>query len=538
MLATLNAVAAPLSVRDLKYEISDTAIVFPESVQVDVHRMQQNWYLQNYTVLDTIGSPDVPATDEVIIERLKAMTTTIEMPFNQVVRSHIDIYTTRKRSLVETMLGLSLFYMPIFEEELEREGLPLELRYLPIIESALNPNAVSRSGATGLWQIMLPTARGLGLEINTLVDQRRDPIASTQAAVKYLKQLYEIYNDWSLAIAAYNCGPGNVNKALLRAGASADNPKDYWEIYYFLPAETRGYVPGFIGASYAMTYYSDHGISPALAKRPILTDTVHVVDRLHFNAISQIINISIDELRVLNPQYRKDIIPGDVHPYVLRLPSQMIYNYIMYEDSIRSASANLAPRSVVEIAGSSSSGDSYTEVNKWHKVRRGETLSQIARKYGVTVKQIQTWNNLKSTKLRSGQKLKIVTKQAVKKQEVKEEPKNNTPVVVVNNPTPEAPVDSIAPAPEQPAGEIEEILVEEESNEETTETVVESEPESQPEPAPEPEVKTIIHKVVKGETLFSISKKYGVTVNDICTANNITTKSTIKVGQRLTIPQK
>ncbi|MDE6119454.1 MAG: transglycosylase SLT domain-containing protein, partial [Muribaculaceae bacterium] len=204
--ATPSAVTAGTAagILDLSTQITDTAIVFPESYQTDVHRMQQNWYLRNYTALDTSVSASVAATDKVITERLTAMPTTIEMPFNQVVRSHIDLYMDRRRSLVETMLGMSLYYMPIFEEALEREGLPLELRYLPIIESALNPDAVSRVGATGLWQFMLATARGLGLEVNTLVDERRDPIRSSEMAAKYLRQLYNIYNDCSLAIAAYN----------------------------------------------------------------------------------------------------------------------------------------------------------------------------------------------------------------------------------------------------------------------------------------------------------------------------------------------
>ena len=216
---------AAASILDLRHEITDTAIVFPESMHTDVHMMRKNWYLRNYTALDTVVSDPVPATDQVVTARLAAMPTTIEMPFNQVVRSHIDLYVDRRRSLVETMLGMSLYYMPIFEEALEREGLPLELKYLPVIESALNPDAVSRAGATGLWQFMLATARGLGMEINTLVDERRDPIVSSAMAAKYLKQLHGIYGDWGLAIASYNCGPGNVNKALLRAGASADNPR-------------------------------------------------------------------------------------------------------------------------------------------------------------------------------------------------------------------------------------------------------------------------------------------------------------------------
>lgn len=247
--------------------------------------MLQNWYLQNYAVLNEnmSNTPNIDATDEVYIQRLSKIPTDIEMPYNQVVRSYINMYTQRRRQLVENMLGMSLYYMPIFEEALERKGLPLELRYLPVIESALNPDAVSRAGATGLWQFMLPTARGLGLEVNTLVDERRDPYASSEAAASYLKQLYEMYHDWSLAIAAYNCGPGNVNKALRRAGGEN---KDFWAIYYLLPQETRGYVPAFIAANYVMTYYNEHNISPALARRPIITDSIHIAKRVHFKQIS------------------------------------------------------------------------------------------------------------------------------------------------------------------------------------------------------------------------------------------------------------
>lgn len=514
-----SAISRAQSIRDLKYEITDTAIVFPESQQADVHRMQQNWYLQNYTVLDTIGRPDIPATDKVITERLHSLPTTIEMPFNPVVRNYVDLYTVNRRALVETMLGLSLYYMPIFEEALEREGLPLELRNLPIIESALNPNAVSRAGATGLWQFMLPTARGLGLEINTLVDERRDPIAASNAAARYLKQLYEIFGDWGLAIAAYNCGPGNVNKALTRAGASAENPKDYWDIYYHLPAETRGYVPGFIGATYAMTYYGDHGISPALAKRPILTDTVHVNTRTNFSAISDVLQIPIEEIRVLNPQYRKDIIPGDVKPYPLRLPSQLIYTYLMFADSIKTASEALAPRATVEVGGRTvpSGPGTYRDVTTTHKVQRGETLASIASTYGVTVNQLKKWNGLRTSKVRRGATLKIHIKEFVpappKEEEISPALADTTIV-------------------EQP----DTITIAEVSDSAAVRT---EEPVKQPEaaPKPQPKAKTTTHKVAKGETLFAIAKKYGVTVKQIKDANNMTSDK-LSIGQRIKIPKK
>ena len=327
--AAFTASAKP-SVLQIAQHINDSTIVFPESVETDTHKMMQNWYIQTYTALDQNADsrPDVEVSDEELIKRLGAIPTTIEMPYNSVVRQYIDLYTQRRRSLVETMLGMSLYYMPIFEEALERQGLPHELKYLPIIESALDPDAVSRAGATGLWQLMLPTARGLGMEVNTLVDERRDPIRSTEAATRFLRQLYDIYGDWSLAIAAYNCGPGNVNKALRRAGASENNPekKDFWAIYPYLPRETRGYVPGFIAATYVMTYYNKHNISPALAKRPILTDSVHVNRRVHFQQIADVLQIPVEQLKILNPQYRQQVI----HPRILacapRQPDLLLYN--------------------------------------------------------------------------------------------------------------------------------------------------------------------------------------------------------------------
>lgn len=515
--------ASAQSVRDLKYEITDTAIVFPESQQADVHRMQQNWYLRNYTVLDTIGTPDIPATDEIITQRLRALPTIIEMPFNPVVRDYVDLYTQRRRPLVETMLGLSLFYMPIFEEALEREGLPLELRNLPIIESAMNPNAVSRAGATGLWQFMLPTARGLGLEISTLVDERRDPIASSNAAAKYLKQLYEIFNDWGLAIAAYNCGPGNITKALTRAGSTPENPKDYWDIYYHLPAETRGYVPGFIGATYAMAHYADHGISPALAKRPILTDTIHINSRTYFRAIADILNIPIEELRVLNPQYRKDIIPGDLRPYALRLPSQMVYNYLMFADSIKSASLAMGPRSTVTLGGKTQpAGEgTYKDVTVTHVVKKGETLASIAEQYGVTINQIKRWNKLKNSRISRGRSLKIQTREFVPAIT----DKDNSPAVADTTIT--SPVDTTA----LPLDSIN-------TSADTLDTEQIEEPAPKPAAKPKPATpKTVTHRVEKGDNLFAISRKYGVTVQQIKDANALTSDK-ISIGQRLKIPRK
>ncbi len=446
MLLAASWVANAASVLSVRDTITDPNVVYPESFEADTHKMMQNWYLQNYTELDrdVDNRPDKPTTDDEYIQRLKTMPTVIEMPFNGVVKNYIELYTQRRRSLVERMLGMSTYYMPIFEQALEIEGVPLELKYLPIIESALDPNAVSRAGATGLWQFMLQTARGLGLEINSLVDERRDPIKSSQMAAKYLRQLYDMYNDWSLAIAAYNCGPGNVNKALRRAG---EGKKDFWDIYPYLPAETRGYVPGFIGANYVMNYFDRHNISPALAKRPIVTDTIHVTKRVHFQQIADVLNIPIDEIRILNPQYRQDIIPGDIKPYALVLPSQQVLSYVISEDSIVAHNAALyAHRDVVEPADPSQrvGGEGeyvVTEVVKYHKVRKGDTFANIAKRYGVTASSIKRVNGIKS--LKRGRTIKIVTTKRTYRPKPADESTQPTEVIET-----QAPITNDAPEPQ------------------------------------------------------------------------------------------
>lgn len=531
----IAAVAAP-SILTLKQSITDNSIIYPESFETDTHKMMQNWYLQNYMVLNTNYSkvPVIDASDEVYIKRLSQMPTVIEMPYNQIVRSYINMYTQRRRELVESMLGMSLYYMPIFEQALERHGLPLELRYLPVIESALNPDAVSRVGATGLWQFMLPTARGLGLEINSLVDERRDPYASSEAAATYLKQLYNMYNDWSLAIAAYNCGPGNVNKALRRAGGEN---KDFWSIYYFLPQETRGYVPAFIAANYVMTYYNQHNISPALAKRPIITDSVHINKRVHFNQVAAVLDIPVEELRVLNPQYRKDIIPGDIRPYSLVLPSMQVYSYIMSEDSIVSHDANLyAQRTVVEPTPLDyvDPNMEYTTklVVKKHKVRRGETLSKIASKYGVTVAELKKWNGLRKNSIARGKVLKINTYQRVatgKKKNV-EAQQSAELAQVADSAAITATTDSANIATKEVAAA---PVAEAKATPKVKETAKAKE---KPKAKPAPKQSYRYHTVKRGESLSTIARRYkGVTIADIQRANSI--KGTnIRAGQKLKIP--
>lgn len=420
-LVVLTTMAAPRNnILTLKQSITDNDIVYPESFETDTREMMKNWYLQNYTVLDADveNKASGEVSDEEYIKRLSAIPSVIELPYNQIVRSYIDRYVKRNRTLVEEMLGMSLYYMPIFEQALEKEGLPLELKYLPVIESALNPNAVSRAGAAGLWQFMVGTGKGLGLEVNSLVDERRDPYRSSEKAATYLKDLHSIYNDWSLAIAAYNCGPANVNKALKRAGGEG---KDFWDIYNYLPRETRGYVPAFIAANYVMTYFKRHNISPGLARKPLITDTVSISNRVHFSQIAHVLNMPIEEIRVLNPQYRQDVIPGNNHPYTLVLPSQQVYSYIMSEDSILAYRPDLYNhRDVVEPAGTTASTEqgNYTYENKlvteYHKVRRGETASSIAAHYGMSPSTFTSINGLRGGKVKRGQVVKVQTRKRVR----------------------------------------------------------------------------------------------------------------------------
>lgn len=521
----------------VKETLNDTTTVTPFSFETDTEVMLQNWYLQNYTVLDedVERKSSNAGSDEDYIKRLSQMPTTIEMPYNQEVRKFIDMYVVKKRTLVEAMLGMSLYYMPIFEQALEQEGLPLELKYLPVVESALDPVAKSRVGAAGLWQFMVKTGKGLGLEVNSLVDERLDPYKSSEKAAKYLKQLHSIYNDWSLAIAAYNCGPGKVNQAIRRAGGTG---KDFWQIYAFLPKETRGYVPAFIAANYAMTYFKHHNISPALAKKPIVVDTVQVTRRIHFKQIANVLNIPIEALRVLNPQYRQDVIPGNSHPYTLALPSQQVYSFIMSEDSIYGNNASqYQPRLVVEPQMEQIASDEQGEytyetqtVTKFHKVKRGESLGSIARKYGTSVSALKKTNGLKSNSVAAGKRLKVKVTEKVKVYKPVEE---ETPEEL-------AEADSLAlqaAVTEDEAPE-EKLKATPKAEKKKTESRSNKEAENRTESKRKETGSnyTGTHKVQSGESLYIIAEKYGVTVSDLKEANNLTSNN-LKAGQKLKVPK-
>ncbi|MDE6086513.1 MAG: transglycosylase SLT domain-containing protein [Muribaculaceae bacterium] len=565
MLLTFSVSAQ--NVLSLSESLTDQAIILPESFEADTHKMLQNWYLKNYAVLDAGAeyTQDITVTDAELTERLSKLPVEIEMPFNSVVKSIINAYTQRRRVLVENMLGLGLYYNPIFEEALEREGMPLELKYLPVIESALNPDAVSRVGATGLWQFMTPTAKGLGLEVNSIVDERRDPVKSSQMAARYLKELYTIYGNWSLAIAAYNCGPGNVNKAMRRAG---DNAKDFWAIYPFLPAETRSYVPAFIAANYVMNYHKEHGIKPAVARKPIVTDSVHVKKRVYFQQIADVLNIPVEEIRILNPQYRKDYIPGDIKPYPLVLPSYQIYSYIMSEDSILARDASkYARRKVVEPSTGAQvvreDGDYIiTETTKYHTVKKGDTFASLAKKYGVTANAIKRTNGIKT--LKRGKSIKIVVTERTLKPKEELVPEELIVPVQMPDGTADASLSDSTLTDVNDALsaiETEETLpVSEDAEDATTETndapaktetaTPAKKTEEQAKPAQKPantpnktettkaaqtSGQPVYHTVAKGESPYKIAKKYGTTTEKILKLNNLKPTSKIQIGDKIRV---
>ncbi len=360
-------------------------------------------FFSTYVAIDpTEAAAGDKTPDSVYIRRLRDLVSPVQLPYNYIVKGYIDRYTNVRSGTISRILGMSQYYFPLIEEELVKAGLPVELRALPIIESALSPTAVSPMGAAGLWQFMPATGKVYGLEVNSLVDERRDPVRSTQAACRYLKDLYSIYKDWTLAIAAYNCGPGNVNKALARAG---ENCRTFWDIYDYLPRETRGYVPAFIGASYAYAYHKLHGIEFTEPPLPLATDTVRVNRLMHLGQVSSTIDIPMETLRQLNPQYKLDIVPATTKTYALVLPQRYVCRYIQEQDSIFVKDSAYLKEYMnpanLEKKLQQRSGTVYT-------VKKGDTLGAIARKYRVTTAQLMRWNGIKNAhKLRLGQKIRI-----------------------------------------------------------------------------------------------------------------------------------
>lgn len=479
---------AGLNPEDYTPEISDSLLNLWY-----VHRKTTAEEIRQYDMDSVKFSSDVP--DEVYIERIKAMNSFISLPYNSIVRNYIILYSEKMTAKMSSILGLCDYYMPIFQEIFDRYGMPEELKAMAVIESALNPLAVSRAGAKGMWQFMYSTAKIYGLKIDSFVDERLDPVKSAEAAARYLKDSYEIFGDWNLAIASYNCGAGNVNKAIRRSGGK----RAFWDIWPYLPRETRGYVPAFVGALYAMTYYKEHGIRPEPVMIPEHIDTFKINRMLHFGQVAELTGATIDEIKNLNPQYKHQIIPGNDREYILRLPYKYTNSFIEHQDSIHTYKADIFFNPVT-IKKIKDGGDGERIV---YKVRSGDYLGKIASKYRVSVNQIKRWNNLSSNNIRVGQNL-VIYRGGVAPSSASQS--RNT---------------SSSPAAKQS------------SNAGGSQK---AKPASKPVSTVQSSGEYTIYTVKEGESLYIIAKKFpGVSAQNIMDFNGI--GSNIKPGMKLRIPK-
>ena len=503
-----NEIAAlKAQVEDLLAEQSEADSIAEEMIMVyedkgdrsysqeEVDSLLNLWYLHRQTggtesllAAETEKfSSNVP--DSVFIKRLASINSYITLPYNETVRNYIILYAERMPNKMATMLSLAEYYFPIFEETLNAYDMPLELKYMAIIESALNPTAVSRARAKGMWQFIYSTARSYGLKINSYIDERFDPVKSADAAARYMKDAYDIFGDWSLAISAYNCGFGNVSKAIRRAGGK----RDFWSIYPYLPRETRGYMPAFVGAMYAFNFYKEHGIRPETSPLPPHVDTFYINKNLHFKQISEVVGVPETDLHNLNPQYIRDIIPGNESRCILRLPSRFSGTFIDFQDSVYNYKVQeiFSPATLADIHDGASKD--YERIV--YKVKAGDYLGRIASRHHVTVAQIKKWNNLKSNNLRVGQKLEIY-------------PGGRGPSKAAS-----------------------------ETKSATKETVKESTKDTSSK-ADTGNAEYTIYKVKKGDTLSKIASKYpGVSAKNIMDFNGMKS-SKISVGQKIKIPKK
>ncbi len=479
------------------------------------------WYIKNAFAYDKSEFDSLPEEiktylpDSVYISRLQSIDSFLPLPYSETVRNFIGLYTIRKRELTSYILGLSKYYFPIFEEALERYNLPHELKYLPIIESALNPIARSRAGAVGLWQFMVGTAKLYGLEVNSYIDERSDPIKASDAAARYLRDLYAIYGDWHVVIAAYNCGPGNINKAVRRCGGK----QSYWDIYYSLPRETRGYIPVFIAASYMVNFGKEHLLKASEPVFKTVTDTIEVHNYLNFEQLSAIMNISVEELRQLNPQYRRNIIPARPDkPYLLKLPTEAISAFIDNETQIFAYNRDkyFPNNQLVPLKGhfrgsKGSAAQGMREIT--HVVKSGENLGSIAREYRVTVADVREWNDIRKKTLRIGQRITVyVPGKSLKGKETKPESPKPEQQTLANN-----------------SSATKEVKTENSAITAGTDTNAESATTSD----------YILYTVQSGDSLFTIAKKFpGITDADLKAFNNIRNVKGLYPGQQIKIPKR
>lgn len=387
-----NRSAAGLNPEDYTVEVSDSLLNIWYS-----HKMASDDEMEVYDMDSIRFESNVP--DEVYIERIKKMNSFISLPYNEIVKNYIILYSEKMPTKMSHILGLCQYYMPIFEDIFNQYDIPQELKAMAVIESAMDPLAVSRAGAKGMWQFMYSTAKMYGLHIDSFVDERLDPVKSAEAAAQYLQDSYEIFGDWNLAIASYNCGAGNVNKAIRRSGGK----RAFWDIWPYLPRETRGYVPAFVGALYTMTYYKEHGIRPEAVEIPAHIDTLKINKQLHLRQVADLTAAPLEELKNLNPQYRHEIIPGESREYILRIPYEYTNAFIEYEDSVyrHKAEEYFNPVTIKKIK------DGADGERIVYRVKNGDYLGRIASRHRCTVAQIKRWNNLSSNNIRVGQRLVI-----------------------------------------------------------------------------------------------------------------------------------
>jgi len=448
-------------------------------------------------------------SDSIYMQRLAEIPSVVDLTYNRIVKNYINVYTRKRREQVRVMLGLSDYYFPTFEKIFDLYDIPYEIKYLSVIESALNPRAVSRVGAVGTWQFMYSTGKHYGLTINSLVDERRDPVAATHAAARFLVDLYDIYHDWTLALAAYNCGPGNVNKAIRRSGGR----RNFWDIYYFLPRETRGYVPAFIAATYTMHYYEEHLISRAPLTLPRVTDTLMVFEPVHLKQVAEVLDIPIDLLRDINPQYRQDIVPGTAkHGYAITIPQEQVTAFIDLQDTIFHYKDSIffdpgkklaSPQHYSSSYRVDLPADKYTRL--YYTVKSGDNVGFIADWYDIRASDLRYWNNISRNLIRVGQKLVIY------------KPKGSS------NPYKE--LNSMSFSEKQKfAGR-------------TPASVTTAPVSASPGTAGSGEYVT--YRVRQGDSLWEIARKYpGVSETDITRLNQLTDASRIKPGQVLKIKPK
>jgi membrane-bound lytic murein transglycosylase D len=492
--------------------VNDTIIISSdtntERITRDLDSLMNTWYVK----LAMIAKPEnfqgdtltFQLPDSLYESRLRKINSIISLPFNNIVRNHIQVYTVRQREKFCIVLGLKDYYFPMIEDIFDSYGLPAELKYMAVIESALNPNAVSRMGATGLWQFMYSTGRMYGLTINSVVDERRDPIKSTHAAARFLKDLYGIYNDWNLVIAAYNCGPGNVNKAIRRSG----NKKDYWDIFYRLPRETRGYIPMYVAAVYAVNFYPEHGIVPLPLNIPVATDTIMVNKDIHLSQISAIMGIPLGELRALNPQYRTGLIPGSSKPFALMLPLNHLGDFIGLNDTIRGYKSDIYLNKSNLIADPSRTSylpaDIKGRTKLFYTVQDGDNLGYISEWYRVGLSELRYWNNIFRNTIRVGQKLVVYVDPARSEYFAKINSMSFADKqTMIGKTVPSNTQTILAQAPVESDGEF------------------------------------ITYTVRYGDTIWDIVKMFdNVTTSQVLALNNISDPGKIQVGQKLKIKKK